>query len=62
LAVVNRIYTDLAVIEVTPNGFRLVELSPGIDFNFVQERTGAPLLRTQERIAVLGEKCSSNPR
>ena len=45
-AVVNRIYTDLAVIEVTPNGFRLVELSPGIDFDFVQERTGAPLLRT----------------
>jgi acyl CoA:acetate/3-ketoacid CoA transferase beta subunit len=34
---VNRIYTDLAVIEVTPNGFRLVELSPGIDFDFVQE-------------------------
>jgi 3-oxoadipate CoA-transferase beta subunit len=50
LAVVNRIYTDLAVIEVTPNGFRLVELSPGIDFDFVQERTGAPLLRTPERI------------
>jgi acyl CoA:acetate/3-ketoacid CoA transferase beta subunit len=42
---VNRIYTDLAVIEVTPNGFRLVELSPGIDFDFVQERTAAPLLR-----------------
>jgi acyl CoA:acetate/3-ketoacid CoA transferase beta subunit len=50
LAVVNRIYTDLAVIEVTPNGFRLVELSPGIDFDFVQERTGAPLLRTPEPI------------
>src|SRR4051794_12582742 len=50
LAVVNRIYTDLAVIEVTPNGFRLVELSPGIDFDFVQERTAAPLLRTPEPI------------
>jgi 3-oxoadipate CoA-transferase, beta subunit len=50
-AVVNRIYTDLAVIEVTPNGFRLVELSPGIDFDFVQERTAAPLLRTPELIA-----------
>jgi 3-oxoadipate CoA-transferase beta subunit len=49
-AVVNRIYTDLAVIEVTPNGFRLVELSPGIDFNFVQERTAAPLLRNLEPI------------
>ena len=46
-AVVNRIYTDLAVIEVTPNGFRLVELSPGIDFDFVQERTAAPLLRNR---------------
>jgi acyl CoA:acetate/3-ketoacid CoA transferase beta subunit len=47
---VNRIYTDLAVIEVTPEGFRLVELSPGIDFDFVQERTAASLLRTPERI------------
>jgi acyl CoA:acetate/3-ketoacid CoA transferase beta subunit len=50
------------VIEVTPNGFRLVELSPGIDFNFVQERTAAPLLRNPEPIAVLDEKCSYNSR
>jgi 3-oxoadipate CoA-transferase beta subunit len=44
--VVNRIYTDLAVIEVLPEGFQLIELSPGpgIDFEYVQERTGAPLL------------------
>ena len=62
LAAVNRIYTDLAVIEVTPSGFRLVELSPGIDFNFVQERTAAPLLRNPEPIAVLDEKCSYNSR
>ena len=62
LAVVNRIYTDLAVIEVTPSGFRLVELSPGIDFDFVQERTGAPLLRNPEPIAVLDEKYSCNSR
>ncbi|MFK7884046.1 MAG: 3-oxoacid CoA-transferase subunit B [Phycisphaerales bacterium] len=43
LRVVTRIYTDLAVIEVTPDGFRLVELSPGVDFETVRERTGAPL-------------------
>ncbi len=43
LGIVNRIYTDLAVVDVTPEGFRLVELSPGIDFDYVQERTGAPL-------------------
>ncbi len=42
--IVNRIYTNLAVIEVTPEGFQLIELSPGIDFEYVAERTGAPLL------------------
>jgi 3-oxoadipate CoA-transferase beta subunit len=44
LGVVTRIYTDLAVIAVTPEGFRLVELSPGVDFETVQARTAAPLL------------------
>ncbi len=42
--VVNRVYTDLAVIDITPEGFRLVELAPEIDFEHVQERTGATLL------------------
>lgn len=44
-SVVNRIYTELAVIDVTPAGFALVELCPGVDFEFVRDRTGAPLLR-----------------
>jgi 3-oxoadipate CoA-transferase beta subunit len=43
-AVVDRVYTDLAVIAVTPAGFRLIELAPGVDFAFVAGRTGAPLL------------------
>lgn len=42
--VVNRIYTDLAVIEITAEGFQLVELSPGVSFEYVAERTGAPLI------------------
>ncbi len=42
--VVDRIYSDLAVIDVTPEGFRVVELCPGVDFKTVQELTGAPLL------------------
>lgn len=42
--VVDRIYTNLAVIDVTPNGFQLVELAPGVDFEYVEARTGAPLL------------------
>jgi 3-oxoadipate CoA-transferase beta subunit len=56
VGVVNRIYTDLAVIDVTPEGFQLVELSPGVSFEYVQERTGAPLVpvpepQAQERVA-----------
>ncbi len=43
-AVVDRIYTDLAVIDVAPDGFVLVELAPGVDLDYVRERTGAPLI------------------
>jgi len=44
VGVVSRIYTDLAVIDVTDEGFKLVELAPGVDFDYVQARTGAKLL------------------
>jgi 3-oxoadipate CoA-transferase beta subunit len=44
LGVVNRIYTNLAVIDVTTDGFQLLELSPGTTFEEVQNQTGAPLL------------------
>ncbi|MGI9584262.1 MAG: 3-oxoacid CoA-transferase subunit B [Acidimicrobiia bacterium] len=48
LAVVDRIYTDLAVIDITDDGFQLVELAPGIPYEYVAERTAAPLKRIQE--------------
>ncbi len=41
--VVSRIYTDLAVVDVTADGFRLVELSPGVSYEQVRAATGAPL-------------------
>ena len=44
VGVVSRIYTDLAVIDVSGNGFKVVETAPGVDFDYVQERTGATLL------------------
>jgi 3-oxoadipate CoA-transferase beta subunit len=44
IGVVDRIYTDLAIIKVTGRGFELVELSPGVSFDDVAERTAAPLL------------------
>ena len=42
--VVDRIYTNLAVITVTDDGFRAVELAPGVAFDSVAELTGAELL------------------
>ncbi len=44
--IVNRIYTDLCVIDVTPAGFQLVELAPGVDLAYVTERTSAPIQAT----------------
>ena len=47
--VVNRVYTELAVIDITPDGFRLNELAPGVSFDDVQQRTGAALLPMSAR-------------
>ncbi|WCR10790.1 3-oxoacid CoA-transferase subunit B [Paracoccus stylophorae] len=44
LGVVSRVYTDLAVLDVTPDGFRLVELAPGNTLQEVQAVTEATIL------------------
>ncbi len=45
VACVNRIYTDLAVLDVTPAGLVVREMAEGLDFNELQARTGAPLIQ-----------------
>jgi 3-oxoadipate CoA-transferase beta subunit len=44
VACVNRIYTDLAVLDVTPAGLAVREMAPGLTFEELQAATGAPLL------------------
>ena len=40
---VNRIYTDLAVIDVTPSGLRVVEIIDGLSLAELERLTGVPL-------------------
>jgi 3-oxoadipate CoA-transferase beta subunit len=42
---VDRIYTDLAVIDVKPDGLHVVDLVDGLDFQELQRLTGVPLKR-----------------
>jgi 3-oxoacid CoA-transferase subunit B len=41
---VHRVITDLAVLDVTDAGLRLVETAPGVSVRDVRAATGAPVL------------------
>jgi len=41
---VNRVFSDMAVIDITPDGFALRELADGVSVAEVVEATGAPLV------------------
>ncbi len=45
--VVDRVITDLAVVDVTPEGLVLRELAPGVTVDEVRDKTAAPLLTSQ---------------
>jgi 3-oxoadipate CoA-transferase beta subunit len=44
VACVSRIFTDLAVIDVTPDGLVVREMADGLSFDALQARTGAALI------------------
>ena len=44
VGVVDRIITDLGVMDVTPQGLALVELADGVTREFIQSKTGVLLL------------------
>ena len=44
VGVVDRIITDLGVMDVTTEGLKLVELADGVTREFIQSKTGVPLI------------------
>lgn len=42
---VGRVYTNLAVLDLTPEGFVVLDMIPGLSFESLQARTEAPLRR-----------------
>src|SRR5512134_2095916 len=43
VGVVDRIITDLAVMDVTPQGLKVVEMAPGVTMDYLQSKTGVKL-------------------
>ncbi len=48
--VVHRVITDLALIDITPEGMILREVAPGVSAKEVQEKTGATLMASPDLI------------
>ena len=47
--VVKRVYTNLAVLDVTPHGFEVLDLAPGLSFDELQSQTTAELRQARTR-------------
>ena len=47
-AVVKRVYTNLAVLDVTDRGFVVLDIAPGLTFDALQARTDAKLHRSDQ--------------
>jgi 3-oxoadipate CoA-transferase beta subunit len=48
---VNRIFTDLAVLDVTPEGLKVIEKAPGLSFAELQQLSGVPLIDASAKVA-----------
>jgi len=51
LGCVNRVYTDLAVIDVTPRGLEVVEMVDGLTLAELEKLSGVPLKMAAVRAA-----------
>ncbi len=60
-AVVQRVITDLGVLDVTGTGFAVVELAPGCQFDEVVAKTGAPVSDHRQRRSAASSERDRTP-
>ncbi|EJZ10357.1 CoA transferase subunit B [Mycolicibacterium vaccae] len=60
-AVVQRIITDLGVLDVTGTDFAVVELAPGVSFDEVVAKTGAPVSDHRQRRSAASSERDRTP-
>jgi 3-oxoadipate CoA-transferase beta subunit len=58
--VVNQVYTDLAIIDVTPNGFEVRAIVDGLSFDALQQKTGAPL-KASAKLSTIRRNADGHP-
>lgn len=58
--VVDHVYTDLAIIDVTPDGFEVRAMVDGLSMETLQQKTGAPL-KTSAKLSIIRRNAQGNP-
>ena len=58
--VVNQVYTDLAIIDIKPEGFVVRAMVEGLTLETLQEKTGAPL-HTSDNVATIRRNPQGHP-
>lgn len=58
--VVDQVYTDLAIIDVTPQGFEVRAMVEGLTMETLQQKTGAPL-KASANLAVIRRNAQGHP-
>jgi 3-oxoadipate CoA-transferase beta subunit len=58
--VVDQVYTDLAIIDVTAKGFEVRALIEGLSMEALQQKTGAPL-KSSARLSVIRRDAQGHP-
>lgn len=58
--VVDHVYTDLAIIDVTPDGFEVRAMVEGLSMETLQQKTGAPL-KASPKLSIIRRNAQGNP-